>query len=150
VRDHDPWPHRGARSGIQDEGGHSSGGRPQYNVTSSELLSSRRTANVVRPRQGSDVYMAKNATLALVAESGRRWAGGRDHNTVAAGGLRKIEALVARISPVEGGRTLKRPIAGVGCPPPVDTTSTDHPLCREGAEERPAKNDRETAAATLP
>src|SRR5665213_3175462 len=52
----------------------------QYNVSRSDLLSSRRTANVVRPRQVA-MYLAKSLTLRSLPEIGRRF-GGRDHTTV--------------------------------------------------------------------
>jgi chromosomal replication initiator protein len=62
----------------------------QYNVSRSDLLSSRRTANVVRPRQVA-MYLAKILTLRSLPEIGRRF-GGRDHTTVLHA-VRKIEAL---------------------------------------------------------
>jgi len=62
----------------------------QYNVSRSDLLSSRRTANVVRPRQIA-MYLAKTLTLRSLPEIGRRF-GGRDHTTVLHA-VRKIEAL---------------------------------------------------------
>ncbi len=52
----------------------------QYNVSRADLLSSRRTANVVRPRQVA-MYLAKVLTLRSLPEIGRRF-GGRDHTTV--------------------------------------------------------------------
>jgi chromosomal replication initiator protein len=63
----------------------------QYNVSRADLLSSRRTANVVRPRQVA-MYLAKVLTLRSLPEIGRRF-GGRDHTTVLHA-VRKIEALV--------------------------------------------------------
>src|SRR5471030_315174 len=78
----------------------------QYNVSRSDLLSSRRTANVVRPRQVA-MYLAKTLTLRSLPEIGRRF-GGRDHTTVLHA-VRKIEALVARdISLSEEVESLKR------------------------------------------
>jgi chromosomal replication initiator protein len=62
----------------------------QYNVSRADLLSSRRTANVVRPRQVA-MYLAKILTLRSLPEIGRRF-GGRDHTTVLHA-VRKIEAL---------------------------------------------------------
>jgi chromosomal replication initiator protein len=62
-----------------------------YNVSRSDLLSSRRTANVVRPRQVA-MYLAKTLTLRSLPEIGRRF-GGRDHTTVLHA-VRKIEHLV--------------------------------------------------------
>lgn len=64
-----------------------------YNVSRADLLSARRTANVVRPRQIA-MYLAKVLTLRSLPEIGRRF-GGRDHTTVLHA-FRKIEALVAR------------------------------------------------------
>jgi chromosomal replication initiator protein len=63
----------------------------QYNVSRADLLSSRRTANVVRPRQVA-MYLAKLLTLRSLPEIGRRF-GGRDHTTVLHA-VRKIENLV--------------------------------------------------------
>jgi chromosomal replication initiator protein len=54
------------------------------------MLSSRRTANVVRPRQIA-MYLAKTLTLRSLPEIGRRF-GGRDHTTVLHA-VRKIEHL---------------------------------------------------------
>ncbi|MBN9602779.1 MAG: chromosomal replication initiator protein DnaA [Afipia felis] len=65
----------------------------QYNVSRSDLLSSRRTANVVRPRQVA-MYLAKTLTLRSLPEIGRRF-GGRDHTTVLHA-VRKIETLVSK------------------------------------------------------
>ena len=65
----------------------------QYNVSRADLLSSRRTANVVRPRQVA-MYLAKTLTLRSLPEIGRRF-GGRDHTTVLHA-VRKIEGLVGR------------------------------------------------------
>lgn len=62
-----------------------------YNVSRADLLSSRRTANVVRPRQVA-MYLAKTLTLRSLPEIGRRF-GGRDHTTVLHA-VRKIEGLV--------------------------------------------------------
>ena len=63
----------------------------QYNVSRADLLSSRRTANVVRPRQIA-MFLAKTLTLRSLPEIGRRF-GGRDHTTVLHA-VRKIESLV--------------------------------------------------------
>ena len=63
----------------------------QYNVSRADMLSSRRTANVVRPRQIA-MYLAKTLTLRSLPEIGRRF-GGRDHTTVLHA-VRKIENLV--------------------------------------------------------
>jgi chromosomal replication initiator protein len=78
----------------------------QYNVSRSDLLSSRRTANVVRPRQVA-MYLAKVLTLRSLPEIGRRF-GGRDHTTVLHA-VRKIEALVGNdTSLAEEVESLKR------------------------------------------
>jgi chromosomal replication initiator protein len=61
-----------------------------YNVSRADMLSSRRTANVVRPRQIA-MYLAKTLTLRSLPEIGRRF-GGRDHTTVLHA-VRKIETL---------------------------------------------------------
>ena len=61
-----------------------------YNVSRGDLLSSRRTANVVRPRQVA-MYLAKTLTLRSLPEIGRRF-GGRDHTTVLHA-VRKIDGL---------------------------------------------------------
>ncbi|MEA2936262.1 MAG: chromosomal replication initiator protein [Variibacter sp.] len=61
-----------------------------FNVSRSDMLSSRRTANVVRPRQIA-MYLAKTLTLRSLPEIGRRF-GGRDHTTVLHA-VRKIETL---------------------------------------------------------
>jgi chromosomal replication initiator protein len=64
-----------------------------YNVSRSDILSSRRTATVVRPRQIA-MYLAKTLTLRSLPEIGRRF-GGRDHTTVLHA-VRKIEGLVGQ------------------------------------------------------
>jgi chromosomal replication initiator protein len=64
-----------------------------YNVSRADILSSRRTANVVRPRQIA-MYLAKMLTLRSLPEIGRRF-GGRDHTTVLHA-VRKIEELAGR------------------------------------------------------
>ena len=61
-----------------------------YNVSRSDLLSSRRTAAVVMPRQIA-MYLAKSLTLRSLPEIGRRF-GGRDHTTVLHA-VRKIDRL---------------------------------------------------------
>jgi len=77
-----------------------------YNVSRSDLLSSRRTANVVRPRQVA-MYLAKTLTLRSLPEIGRRF-GGRDHTTVLHA-VRKIENLVGSdTSLAEEVESLKR------------------------------------------
>jgi chromosomal replication initiator protein len=64
-----------------------------FNVSRADILSSRRTANVVRPRQIA-MYLAKTMTLRSLPEIGRRF-GGRDHTTVLHA-VRKIETLVSQ------------------------------------------------------
>jgi chromosomal replication initiator protein len=61
-----------------------------YSVTRADILSSRRTAAVVKPRQIA-MYLAKTLTLRSLPEIGRRF-GGRDHTTVLHA-VRKIEGL---------------------------------------------------------
>ncbi len=61
-----------------------------YNISRADILSSRRTANVVRPRQIA-MYLSKVLTLRSLPEIGRRF-GGRDHTTVLHA-VRKIEEL---------------------------------------------------------
>ena len=78
----------------------------QYNVSRADLLSSRRTANVVRPRQVA-MYLAKVLTLRSLPEIGRRF-GGRDHTTVLHA-VRKIENLAGNDSALADEiETLKR------------------------------------------
>jgi chromosomal replication initiator protein len=78
----------------------------QYNVSRADLLSSRRTANVVRPRQVA-MYLAKVLTLRSLPEIGRRF-GGRDHTTVLHA-VRKIENLASNDSALaEEIESLKR------------------------------------------
>ena len=61
-----------------------------YSISRPDILSSRRTATVVRPRQIA-MYLAKVLTLRSLPEIGRRF-GGRDHTTVLHA-VRKIENL---------------------------------------------------------
>jgi chromosomal replication initiator protein len=63
-----------------------------YNVSRSDILSSRRSAGVVKPRQIA-MYLSKQLTLRSLPEIGRRF-GGRDHTTVLHA-VRKIESVVA-------------------------------------------------------
>ena len=62
-----------------------------YNVSRNDLLSSRRTQVIVRPRQIA-MYLSKTLTPRSLPEIGRRF-GGRDHTTVLHA-VRKIEKLV--------------------------------------------------------
>ncbi|WP_283470226.1 chromosomal replication initiator protein DnaA [Methylosinus trichosporium] len=64
-----------------------------YNISRADILSSRRTANVVRPRQIA-MYLSKVLTLRSLPEIGRRF-GGRDHTTVLHA-VRKVEELAAK------------------------------------------------------
>lgn len=61
-----------------------------YNISRADLLSSRRTAAVVMPRQIA-MFLAKSLTLRSLPEIGRRF-GGRDHTTVLHA-VRKIDKL---------------------------------------------------------
>ncbi len=63
-----------------------------YSVSRADILSSRRTATVVKPRQVA-MFLAKQLTLRSLPEIGRRF-GGRDHTTVLHA-VRKIEGLCA-------------------------------------------------------
>jgi chromosomal replication initiator protein len=63
-----------------------------YSVTRADILSSRRTATVVKPRQVA-MYLSKALTLRSLPEIGRRF-GGRDHTTVLHA-VRKIEGLTS-------------------------------------------------------
>jgi chromosomal replication initiator protein len=64
-----------------------------YNVTRADILSSRRTANVVLPRQIA-MFLSKTLTMRSLPEIGRRF-GGRDHTTVLHA-VRKIDALARK------------------------------------------------------
>lgn len=61
-----------------------------YGVSRTDILSARRTARIVRPRQVV-FYLARKLTLCSLPEIGRR-IGGRDHTT-ALWGIQKIEML---------------------------------------------------------
>ena len=63
-----------------------------FNVSKADLLSSRRTRNIVRPRQIA-MYLAKVLTPRSLPEIGRHF-GGRDHTTVLHA-VRKVEELMA-------------------------------------------------------
>lgn len=62
-----------------------------FNISRADLLSARRTAQVVKPRQVA-MFLAKVLTLRSLPEIGRRF-GGRDHTTVLHA-VRKIEKTV--------------------------------------------------------
>lgn len=70
-----------------------------YNVSRADILSSRRTATVVRPRQIA-MYLSKMLTLRSLPEIGRRF-GGRDHTTVLHA-VRKIDGLLGRDTTLAG------------------------------------------------
>lgn len=70
-----------------------------YSVSRADILSSRRTATVVRPRQIA-MYLAKSLTLRSLPEIGRRF-GGRDHTTVLHA-VRKIEGMVTKDQELAG------------------------------------------------
>lgn len=61
-----------------------------YGVSKEDFKSSRRTANLIRPRHMA-AYLAKTKLGCSLPEIGRRF-GGRDHTTILHG-VRKIEAL---------------------------------------------------------
>jgi chromosomal replication initiator protein len=63
----------------------------RYNVSRADILSERRTAAVVKPRQIA-MYLSKALTPRSLPEIGRRF-GGRDHTTVLHA-VRKIEKAV--------------------------------------------------------
>jgi chromosomal replication initiator protein len=70
-----------------------------YNVSKADILSSRRTATVVKPRQIA-MYLSKALTLRSLPEIGRRF-GGRDHTTVLHA-VRKIEGLASEDASLAG------------------------------------------------
>jgi chromosomal replication initiator protein len=77
-----------------------------FNVSRADILSSRRSAGVVKPRQIA-MYLAKVLTLRSLPEIGRRF-GGRDHTTVLHA-VRKIEgAVTADVTLREDVELLKR------------------------------------------
>jgi chromosomal replication initiator protein len=63
----------------------------QYNITRGDLLSPRRSANVVRPRQIA-MYLAKTLASRSLKDIGRRF-GDRDHTTVLHA-VRKIDTQI--------------------------------------------------------
>lgn len=66
-----------------------------FGVDKTELLSSRRTLSVVRPRQAA-MAIAKHLTTKSLPEIGRRF-GGRDHTTVLHS-TRKMEPIISAVS----------------------------------------------------
>jgi chromosomal replication initiator protein len=82
-----------------------------FKISKDDMISARRTSNVVRPRQIA-IYLAKSLTLRSLPEIGRRF-GGRDHTTILHA-VRKIEQLMSKDEEMENNvSTLKRLI---GCP----------------------------------
>ncbi len=63
----------------------------KYNVRTQDIVSKRRTANVVWPRQLA-AYLSKDMTPLSLPEIGRRF-GGRDHTTILHA-VRKIERMI--------------------------------------------------------
>ncbi|MAZ18905.1 MAG: chromosomal replication initiator protein DnaA [Ahrensia sp.] len=63
-----------------------------YNVSRTDMLSNRRTRQIVKPRQIA-MYLAKMMTPRSLPEIGRRF-GGRDHTTVLHA-VRKVESMIA-------------------------------------------------------
>ena len=74
-----------------------------FGVDFKDLISGRRSKDIVRPRQVA-MYLAKTLTLRSLPEIGRRF-GGRDHTTVLHA-VRKIEA-IKDIDAVIGGAVEK-------------------------------------------
>jgi chromosomal replication initiator protein len=70
-----------------------------FNVSKADILSSRRTTTVVRPRQIA-MYLSKALTPRSLPEIGRRF-GGRDHTTVLHA-VRKIEELASNDASLAG------------------------------------------------
>ncbi|MBR1193217.1 helix-turn-helix domain-containing protein [Bradyrhizobium sp. AUGA SZCCT0160] len=64
-----------------------------YGVTVRDMLSARRTANIVRPRHVA-YFLAKELTGKSLPEIGRRF-GGRDHTSILSG-IRRIDHLRTR------------------------------------------------------
>ncbi|MBV1705064.1 MAG: chromosomal replication initiator protein DnaA, partial [Hyphomicrobiales bacterium] len=69
----------------------------QYSVSRADLMSARRNAAVVKPRQIA-MFLAKELTLRSLPEIGRRF-GGRDHTTVLHA-VRKIGELAKPAGPL--------------------------------------------------
>jgi chromosomal replication initiator protein len=84
----------------------------RYSMTRTELLSSLKTARLVKPRQVA-MYLSKALTPSSLPEIGRRF-GGRDHTTVLHA-VRKIEGLVHVDSALSDEiELLKRALARIG------------------------------------
>lgn len=82
----------------------------QYNVSRADLLSARRTANVVRPRQVA-MLLCKQITGKSLPEIGRKF-GGRDHTTV-------LHAC-SKISWLIGDRSKGKPVHWRNAPEQID------------------------------
>src|SRR5579883_1509836 len=76
-----------------------------YNVSRGDILSERRTAAIVKPRQVA-MYLSKVLTLRSLPEIGRRF-GGRDHTTVLHA-VRKIEKALQENQPLNEEISLLR------------------------------------------
>lgn len=63
----------------------------RFDVSRLDMLSDRRTWDIVKPRQVA-MYLSKELTMRSLPEIGRRF-GGRDHSTVIHS-IRKIESLI--------------------------------------------------------
>ena len=88
----------------------------QYNVSRSDLLSSRRTANVVRPRQVA-MYLAKTLTLRSLAGDRPALRRPRPHHGAACGAQDRGPGR-QRHGAGRGDRDPQAPIAGVGAHSP--------------------------------
>ena len=82
-----------------------------YRVTVLDMLSVRRTLNVMRPRQVA-MYLAKSLTPRSLPDIGRRF-GDRDHTTVLHS-VRKIERLLATDHALAADIAAIRSMLGVG------------------------------------
>lgn len=91
--DNRPEPHRPLIGAIQRAVA------KHYGVTRDEIISQRRPARVVRPRQVA-MYLSREMTLHSLPSIGRAF-GGRDHTTVLHA-IRKMEALVS-VDPMIAG-----------------------------------------------
>jgi chromosomal replication initiator protein len=82
-----------------------------YSVSRADILSSRRTAVVVKPRQVA-MFLAKTLTMRSLPQIGQRF-GGRDHTTVL-NAVRKIEALAQTDGGLRDEIDLLKRMLGVG------------------------------------
>ena len=125
----------------------------QYNVSRSDLLSSRRTANVVRPRQVA-MYLAKTLTLALAAGNRPAVRRPRPHHRPARGAQDRGPGR-QRHGAGRGNRDSQAPIAGIAGRPCRPIRRQARPLCRADAPcgrlgEIPADRQRALAHFALP